>query len=429
MIWFTPFWIWFFAIYGAIIGVTTLIVVITAAIGLRQIEDLSLAAWDAAPNHERLASEANTSHPRLTVIVPALNEEEAIGASLGSLLEQDYDNLEVIAVNDRSTDSTGEIMERMAAAASSARISANQSSAGVPPAVARATSPALFKVIHITELPPGWLGKPHAMWTAAKEATGEWLLFTDADVMFRSDSLRRAVAYAEHEHADHLVLAPTMLAMNMGERMITAMIQMAMIALRPWKVRDPHSKAFIGWGAFNMARRRAYDGIGTMESLRLQVVEDMELGRRIKRAGFASRFATGPGLVQIRWGRGALGPVRNLTKNAFAGMGFRLWLVFLVVLATLAFHVVPFIAVWFVPGWTKLGFAVELAALFWIYFRLRHLYNISPGYFLLNPVAGLLMAYAMLRSLVVTLRQGGIVWRGTKYSIEELRRASTNLWD
>ncbi|MBI2677846.1 MAG: glycosyltransferase [Candidatus Koribacter versatilis] len=393
--------IWFCWIYGGVIGAAMLTIVTIAARGLRTIPDLTKPEWDIQPQGK----------PRLSVIVPALNEQEAIGACLGSLLEQDYDNLEVIAVNDRSTDSTGDIMEKIR--------------------VARRPSAAAFdlKVIHITELPPGWLGKPHAMWKAAAVATGEWLLFTDADVMFRSDSLRRAVAYAESEHADHLVLAPTMLALTVGERMITAMIQMAMIALRPWKVRDPKSRAFLGWGAFNMVRRRAYEGIGAMEPLRLQVVEDMELGRRIKRAGFASRFATGPQLVQIRWGRGALGPVRNLTKNAYAGLGFRWWLALALVLATLAFHVVPFFAIWFAPGWTKLGFAIELAGLFWIYFRLRKLYNINPAYFFLNPVAGSLMAYAMLRSLVVTVRQGGIIWRGTKYSTEELRRASPKPWD
>ena len=397
-------WFWFCAIYGGLIAAVMLVTVISAAFGLRTIPDLSGPAWDVWPEGK----------PRLSVIVPALNEQEAIGASLGSFLEQDYDNLEVIAVNDRSTDATGEIMEKLRAAFVARSPSSGQRT---------------LQVIHIADLPAGWLGKPHAMGKAAAIATGEWLLFTDADVMFRSDSLRRAVAYAESERADHLVLAPTMLALNVGERMITAMIQMAMIGLRPWKVRDPKSKAFIGWGAFNMVRRGAYDGIGTMEALRLQVVEDMEFGRRIKRAGFASRFATGPELVQIRWGRGALGPVRNLTKNAYAGLGFRWWLALALVIAVLAFHVAPFVFVFIAPGWTTLGFAIELAGLFWIYVRLRKMYSINPAYFLLNPIAGLLMAYAMLLSLVVTLRQGGIVWRGTKYSMDELRRASPKPWE
>jgi cellulose synthase/poly-beta-1,6-N-acetylglucosamine synthase-like glycosyltransferase len=399
-------WVWFCWIYGSVVGVAMLAVVVSAAFGLRTISDLSLPEWDIWPEGK--------PHPRLTVIVPALNEQEAIGACLGSFLEQDYDNLEVIAVNDRSTDATGEIMEKLREAFVARSPSSGQRT---------------LQVIHITELPAGWLGKPHAMWKAAAIATGEWLLFTDADVMFRSDSLRRAVAYAESERADHLVLAPTMLALTVGERMITGMLQMVMVGLRPWKVRDPHSRAFIGWGAFNMVRRRAYEDIGTMEALRLQVVEDLELGRRIKRAGFASRFATGPELVQIRWGRGALGPVRNLTKNAFAGAGFRWWLVLAFVLVVLAFHVAPFVFVFLAPGWSRLGFAIELAGIFWIYVRLRKMYRISPAYFLLNPIAAMLMAYAMVRSLVVTLRQGGIVWRGTKYSMDELRRASPKPWD
>ncbi len=404
-LWF--WWIWFCWIYGSIVAAVMLVIVVNATLGLHTIPNLSLPEWDIWPEG------VPGKHPRLTVIVPALNEQEAIGACLGSFLEQDYDNLEVIAVNDRSTDATGEIMEKLRAA------------------VARPHSAAAldFKVLHIENLPAGWLGKPHAMGKAAAVATGEWLLFTDADVMFRSDSLRRAVAYAESERADHLVLAPTMLALTVGERMMTAMIQLAMIGLRPWKVRDPRSKAFIGWGAFNLVRRRAYEGIGTMEALRLQVVEDMEFGRRIKRAGFASRFATGPELVQIRWGRGALGPVRNLTKNAYAALGFRWWLALALVAAVLAFHVAPFVFVFVAPGWAKLGFAIELAGLFWIYVRLRKMYNINPAYFLLNPIAGLLMAYAMLLSLVVTLRQGGIIWRGTKYSMDELRRASPKLWE
>ncbi|HSE48917.1 MAG TPA: glycosyltransferase family 2 protein [Terriglobales bacterium] len=387
---------WFWAVYSAVFGIVMLVVVASAILGLRRVPDLRLAPGEGEPEGK----------PRLTVIVPAKNEEEGIGACLASFLDQTYHNVEVIAVNDRSTDSTGDIMDKIAAA-SSGRI----------------------KVLHITQLPPGWLGKQHAMWTAAKLATGELLLFTDGDVMFGRDSLHRAVAYAQAERADHLVLAPTMLTLTFGEKLITGMIQMAIIGLKPWRVSDPKSKAFIGWGAFNMVRRSAYHAIGGMEPLRLCVVEDMELGRRIKRAGLRSRFAFGPGLVQLRWGRGLLGPVNNLTKNAFAGVGFRAWLVAALVLAVLAFHVLPFGLVWFAPGWTKLGFAVGLAALFAAYATLRDLYGISPLFFFLNPVGASLMCYAMLRSLFVTLRQGGIVWRGTKYSLDELRAASPKPWD
>lgn len=387
---------WFWAAYSGVVGVVMLVITVDALIGLRRLPDLTRPEWDGP----------REGKPKLTVIVPAKNEEEAIGACLGSFLDQTYDNLEVIVIDDRSTDSTGAIIDRMAA-----------------------TRPELFRVLHLTALPAGWLGKQHAMWRAAQLATGDLLLFTDGDVMFGRDSLRRAVAYAEAERADHLVLAPTMLALTFGERLITAMIQMAIIGLKPWRVSDPKSRAFVGWGAFNLVRRSAYHAIGGMEPLRLCVVEDMELGRRVKRAGLRSRFAFGPGLVQLRWGRGLLGPVHNLTKNAYAGMGFRVWLVAALVLAMLAFHVLPFALVWVAPGWTKLGFAVEFAALFAVYVRLRKLYRINPLFFFLNPVGAVFMCYAMLRSLFVTLRQGGIVWRGTKYSLDELRAASPKPWD
>lgn len=399
--------LWFWWTYSSLVGAVMLVIMLTAYLGLRRIPDLTRAEWDRWPG-ERGALEEKPSgpHPRLTVIVPAKNEEEGIGACLGSFLDQDYDNFEVIAVNDRSTDSTGEIMEKLAAA-SNGRI----------------------RIVHITDLPPGWLGKQHAMWTAAKLATGGLLLFTDGDVMFRSDALRRAVAYIEETNGDHFVLAPTMLALSVGERIITAMVQMALIGMRPWKVSDPDSRAFVGWGAFNMVRRRAYDAIGTMEALRLAVVEDMELGRRCKRAGFAARFAFGPKLVQLRWGKGLLGPVNNLTKNAYAGLGFRAWLALAGIVAMLAFHILPFFLVWIVPGWTKLGFSVELAALFLIYVRLHRVFDINPLYFFANPIGAALLCYAMLRSIFVTLKQGGIVWRGTKYSLEELRAASPKPWE
>ncbi|HTK94376.1 MAG TPA: glycosyltransferase family 2 protein [Terriglobales bacterium] len=389
--------IWFWWGYSVFVGVTMLVIVLMGYIGLRRVPDLTWPEWDLWPP---------APHPRLSVIVPAKNEEEGIGACLGSFLEQDYDNFEVIAVNDRSTDATPEIMEKLAAA-SAGRI----------------------RVLHIADLPSGWLGKQHAMWRAASLATGEWLLFTDGDVMFRADALRRAVAYAEQTRGDHLVLAPTLLAFTFGERIITAMIQMALVGLRPWKASDPDSRAFIGWGAFNMVRRRAYEGAGTMEALRLAVVEDMELGRRIKRNGFAARFAFGPQLVLLRWGRGMLGPVNNLTKNAYAGMGFRTWLALGAVVAILAFHILPFFLVWFAPGWTKVGFIVELFGIFLVYARLERIFDINPLYFFLNPFGAGLLCYAMLRSLVVTLRQGGIIWRGTKYSLAELRAAAPKPWE
>src|ERR1700746_1186982 len=142
--------------------------IVEAALGVPGIADISKPQWDRRP----------AVSSRVSIIVPARNEEEDIEQGLRGLLALDYDNYQVIAVNDRSTDRTGEIMDRVAA------------------------SPAAhgcLRIVHVSELPAGWLGKTHAMWSAGLEATGEWLLFTDADVLFKPDVLRRALTYAEAE--------------------------------------------------------------------------------------------------------------------------------------------------------------------------------------------------------------------------------------
>ena len=190
-----------------------------AALGMRKVADISRPEWD------RKAS----GNPRVSIIVPARNEEEHIGPALTALLSLDYDNYEVIAVNDRSTDRTGEVMDRIAS---------------TPEASDR------LKVIHVAELPPGWLGKVHAMWSAANQASGEWLLFTDADVIFRPDVLGRALAYAEAAAADHLVLFPRMIMKSAGERMMIAFFQTLFVfGHRPWKVADPEDERSYGRGS------------------------------------------------------------------------------------------------------------------------------------------------------------------------------------
>src|SRR5271154_2388252 len=166
---------------GIILAVVWFSRILEAAIGMPKIADVSRPEWDRKP--PTLGGE-----PRVSVIVPARNEEQDIRATLESLLALDYSNYEVIAVNDRSTDATGQRMDKVAASRS---------------------GPTL-RVIHVSELPPGWMGKTHAMWTAGKQATGDWLLFTDGDVLFKPDSLRRVIAYAEAEKADHVVLFPRM---------------------------------------------------------------------------------------------------------------------------------------------------------------------------------------------------------------------------
>jgi cellulose synthase/poly-beta-1,6-N-acetylglucosamine synthase-like glycosyltransferase len=366
--------------------------IIDAAICMPSVADVSTPEWDRKPV-------AVSGNPSLSIIVPARNEEEDIELSLTRLLELDYDNYEVIAVNDRSTDRTGEIMERVG------------------------KTPGRLRVIHHRELPAGWLGKTHAMWTAANAATGDWLLFTDADVLFKPDSVRRALAYAEAERADHVVLFPQMIMKRPGEYMMIAFFQtMFVFGHRPWKVADPKSRDHMGVGAFNLVRRRVYDAVGTYEALRMEVLDDMKLGKVVKNAGFAQRNVFGGDLISIRWARGARGVVDNLTKNFFAVLSFQWWRTLVSAFGLAFLNLMPFVGVWLAHGWERLPYAIALVSMFAIYMGMSWRSRVPAYYFLLHPVSTMLFIYTLLLSMCHALWNDGIIWRGTRYPLEELRK-------
>src|SRR5450432_448280 len=382
---------YFHWIAGCALGLAWLRRLADAAAGVPKISDISTPEWDRKP----------PGSPRISIIVPACNEAADIEATLTRLLALEYDNYEVIAVDDRSTDRTGEVMERIAATA----------------------SPDRLKVIRITELPAGWMGKPHAMWSASNLASGDWLLFTDADVLFKPDSLRRALAYAESVPADHVVLFPRMIMRRAGEFMMIAFFQtMFMFGHRPWKVADPTTDDHMGVGAFNLVRRRVYEAVGTYEALRMEVLDDMKLGKVVKKAGFAQRNVFGADLISIRWAHGAMGVVENLTKNFFAVLSFQAWRTVLSAFGLAFLNYGPFLGVFLAHGWARVPYGVALGSMLLIYFGMSWRSAVPPYYFLLHPVSTTLFIYTLLRSMILTLLNDGIVWRGTKYPLDELRK-------
>ena len=381
---------WFYGILGALLAAVWLDRLRDAALGMRNIPQIAGPEWDRWP----------AGKPRVSLIVAARNEEAHVEAAVVSLLALDYPHYEVLAVNDRSSDQTGEILDRLAR-----------------------QEPARLRALHVRELPPGWLGKPHAMGLAAQQATGDWLLFTDADVCFRPDALRRALVYAEESRADHLILFPTALMHSLSERMMFAFFPtLAVFGHRPWKVSDPRTQDYVGMGAFNMVRRPVYEDLGVGPALRMDVLDDMKLGKLVKEGGYAQRVAAGYSLISLRWGHGALGVLDNLTKNLFALMLYRwprtLGAAFLLLLLNLG----PFAGLVFAPGWTRLGYALAVGALALIYSCMARYSRISPLYVVLHPVSTTLFAGTLLRSMFLTLGRGGVVWRGTKYPLEELRK-------
>jgi glycosyltransferase involved in cell wall biosynthesis len=396
-------WQTFHWIAGSILAFAWLSRIVEAAFGLPHVADIARPEWDRRPE----ATTGVNGEPRVSIVVPACNEEEHICETLVRLLALDYSNYEILAVNDRSTDRTGQIMEEVAAS----------------PQARDSQAIIRLKVVHISELPAGWMGKTHAMWTAAQQATGDWLLFTDADVLFKPDTLRRAVAYAEDERADHVVLFPRMIMKQPGEKIMISFFQALFVfGHRPWKVADPKARDHMGVGAFNMVRRSTYNAVGTYRALRMEVLDDMKLGKVIKNAGFAQRNVFGEDLISIYWAKGAFGIVNNLTKNFFAVLSFR-WSLTVASIVGLGFvSLWPFLGIWLAHGWARIPYAIALGSLFLIYYGMSARTAIPPYYFFLHPVSTSLFMYILLRSMVLTIWNGGIVWRGTKYPLEELRK-------
>jgi glycosyltransferase involved in cell wall biosynthesis len=341
--------------------------------------------------------------PHVTVLVPARDEAESIETTLRSLLAQTGICLQIIAIDDRSSDTTGEKMDALSSEA--------------------ALSPHTFEVLHLRELPSGWLGKPHALARGIDRAKAPWLLLTDGDVLFAPEALHLALRTAMREKADHFVLGPTLLSGSLGESAIVANLQiLGHFVARLWKIGDPNAKDAFGVGGFGLMRREALAAIGGMERLRMEVVEDVSLGWLIKRELRGhSLMVLGPGLVRLHWVRGTLGIVRLLEKNGFAGMRYSVALMLAACLALLLHALVPLVAL-FAGPWgiaatilTYLGIALCIHA--------NHKLNgHSPWLALFFAPCVLIFVFAFLRSTILTMTRGGVAWRGTLYPLAELKK-------
>ena len=336
--------------------------------------------------------------PKVTVVVPARDEAAAIERCLRRILASDYPSFEVIAVNDRSGDGTGEIMDRVAA-----------------------DDPRL-KVIRIAELPEGWLGKNHAMHSAVSAASGELLLFTDGDVTFDAGTIRRAVTYLVRKNLDHLCLTPTLIGGGYFERGLLAYFGvMYALGSQPWLVSSSFKLAYAGVGAFNLVRRAPLLETGGFETLRLEVVEDVMLGKLIKSSGYRQDVLRSDGDVSVRWQPSAWGVIKGLEKNFFPAVGYSVRAVLVVTLLHALFLVWPYAAVCVFGDARLLGYAAALLFLHAIFALSGAASPRGWLVFPLLPAAALGMLLALWRSMVITLSQGGIRWRETFYPLELLR--------
>jgi glycosyltransferase involved in cell wall biosynthesis len=337
--------------------------------------------------------------PRVTLLFAARDEEEKLPQALATLRQIDYPQLEIVAVNDRSTDGTAKILND--AALRDSRL----------------------KVIDIAELPAGWLGKPHALQRAYGASSGEWLLFTDADVQFLPDAIRRAITLVRAKNLDHLTLMTDVEMHGFWEKTVLTFFGLGFhLATNPRGVADPQSRAYIGIGAFQLVKRAAYEASGMHRRLCMEVLDDMKLAKIVKQSGFRSAVGIAQDFVTVRWHAGVGNIVRGVTKNFFAGAEFRLSVVAIQLTAILCANILPFLALPLVHGWSLAFVTVSVAIALGFHAGTAVVMRASPWYAFTQPLGAAIFGYMLLRSTVVTLRQGGIVWRETFYPLEELRR-------
>lgn len=336
--------------------------------------------------------------PAVSIVIAARNEARGIEPALRSVLSQRGEGIEVIVVDDRSDDGTGAILDRMAA-----------------------ENPGL-RVVHVTELPAGWLGKNHALWLGAGTARGELLLFTDADVVLAPDTAARAAGYLVREGIDHLTLAPRVIMP--GSLLQAFGVTFGIFFLlftRPWKARDPRSKQHVGIGAFNLVRADSYRRMGTHQAIAMRPDDDVKLGKLVKKNGFASDLVVGAEHVSVEWYHSLAEVVRGLRKNGFAGVDYRLSVVLFATVSMLVFFIGPFVAVWVTEGWTRVLYAIAVGLMLMMYAGAAREQRAPVWHALLFPVACVLFLVVLWNATIYALWNRGIEWRGTHYPLDELR--------
>ncbi len=337
--------------------------------------------------------------PPVSILFAGRDEAEKIGSAVASFLAVDYPKLEVVAVDDRSEDATGEILD--GAAAADARL----------------------HVVHVNALPAGWLGKTYGLQQASAHSTGEWLVFTDADVTFAPDLLRRAVALAEAKQWDHMPLLGHAEMYTAGEKVAMTFFAMGfLLSTRAWRVSDPKSRFYLGVGSFQMIRRSAYEKIGRHTRLAMEVVDDVKLGKLVKQAGLRSGAASAGRAVSVHWHSGVGNIIRGTTKNFFAAAQYSVPMVAVQLAGLIGMLVLPWVTIFFVDGWARLSAAVAMLVPAIAQAAVASEFGVSPLYGITTPVGALIMCWMLLRSTIVTLKNGGITWRGTFYALKDLKR-------
>jgi hypothetical protein len=341
--------------------------------------------------------------PSLSVVVAARNEAHTIEPALASLVAQDYPGLEIVLVDDRSTDGTGAVIDGMAR--TDARVTA----------------------LHVRELAPGWLGKVHALQCGLEGSRGEFVLLTDADVHLAPGTLRSAMALVVARGLDHLAAIPRFLPTRrlVDVEVVDMLRALLTVLLPPWPVSEPGSRAFFGIGAFNLFRREAFARTPGFPDLRMETADDVGVGMVLKQGGAACAVVSAFDLVSVTWHRTLADIFRGSEKTYATMADCSAIRMVLMAAASVWVEIAPLAgAALAVSGTGPVlrvvggGVAVCFGLANVLFARFMRGYLVAG---LLTPLIEPLTVSTVLRAAWLGWRRDGIHWRGTHYSSAELR--------
>ncbi len=361
-------------------------------------EILGHYAFFRIPYLRQVACDEPLQWPSVAIIFAAKDEQREIEEAVRSMLKVDYPNLKYTAVNDRSTDQTGDILNRLA------------------------EEDERLNVVHVEELPDGWLGKNNALHQAAVVTDTDYLLFTDADVSFDAECVKRAIGYTESHGVDHLTMFPKV---PMPGLMLNAFVvfffKTFVLYYQAWRVSNPNSKAFLGIGAFNLVRNNAFREVGGFLRIRMEVVDDLWLGKLLKQGGFRQQVLIARDDISVPWYGSIREMIVGLDKNTYAGVNYNPLLWMTMILGVGLGFLWPFVAIFFYEGPLQILFAwicgVLMVSSGWMAIRMK----ITPCIAVCVPFIVAIFIFTIMRAGIIFYIRGGIKWRGTLYTKEQLQ--------
>jgi chlorobactene glucosyltransferase len=350
--------------------------------------------------------EPPSNAPLISVCIPARNEERNIRDCVEAVLNQTYPNFEVIVVDDRSADSTLEILHSIQ----------NDK----------------LKIINGSELPSGWAGKPHALYQAANagDKRSEWLCFIDADTFLAPEALASCYIKAIETNADLFTMMTFQITVTFWERVVLPLVMTALsVGFSPRKVNDPKRKDAIANGQFIFIKHSVYDAIGGHESVKDQIVEDKAISEKVKWSGYRLIVADGMQVARTRMYTSLAEMWEGWTKNIYLGLREQIGLMLLgafgalvTVIAALVLPLWPLLGLlWFLRngGWLAIIIILQSLILWGVLIYVRgmvaHNMNIPRWYALTTPLGAAIFAAMMFTSTWNVISGQGVTWRGRKY--------------